>query len=522
MTKLCYILLCHKNPDAVTAQVKMLTAHGDSVVVHVDKSAAASVGVPLKAAFGKDASVAFAKSESCGWGEWSLVQASLNGLRKALATYPDATHYYLISGDCWPIKSAETIRDYLTHLDKDIIESADFFESDFIKTGLKKDRLIYRHFFNEREDKKLFYAMYEAQKFLRLERELPKGLKMRIGSQWWCLRRKTAEAVAAFTRERRDIMRFFKTTWIPDETFFQTLVHHLVPEVEIVARPPTFLAFSDYGMPVNFQNDHYDFLLAQEELFARKLSVNAEELKARLVELFSGPATAIPEGANGREFFHYLRLRGRTGNRFTRRIWEREGEIGRENTVVVIACKKWHIAKAYAEALQSAGGISAFGYVFNEDDAGLPFLGGTGSTLQKRSRHRRAFLRLLFRASDQNRIAFCIDPVSIDTLQDLAADSCDVRLLEIGCDFDDDYLIGHAQRMGIATDTLNAEMRTGLLRTLRANIRDESDQLHALDVQIFERLHEDSAVDDIAAAIRRLTYLDHDRSQQVATRARFD
>ena len=25
-------------------------------------------------------------------------------------------------------------------------------------------------------------------------------------------------------------MRFFRTTWIPDETFFQTLVRHLVPE----------------------------------------------------------------------------------------------------------------------------------------------------------------------------------------------------------------------------------------------------------------------------------------------------
>ncbi len=31
-------------------------------------------------------------------------------------------------------------------------------------------------------------------------------------------------------------MRFFRTTWIPDETFFQTIVRHLVPEAEIRSR----------------------------------------------------------------------------------------------------------------------------------------------------------------------------------------------------------------------------------------------------------------------------------------------
>ena len=520
MTKLCYILLCHKNPDAVIAQVKMLTARGDYVVIHIDVNAAKKVGVPVRAAFANDASVAFTRSERCGWGEWSLVQSSLNGMRTGESTFPDATHFYLISGDCWPIKSAETIREHLSDLDRDIIECEDFYESDFIKTGLKEERLIYRHFFNERLDKKLFYFMLEAQKYLGLSREVPHGLRMRIGSQWWCLRRKTVEMLVKFTRTRRDIMRFFKTTWIPDETFFQTLVYHLVPEAEIISKPPTFLAFSDYGMPVNFQNDHYDFLLAQEEMFARKLSPQAHELKNRLVTLFDEPAYGIPLGANGKDYFHYLRLRGREGKRFTRRIWEREGEIGRENTLIVIACKKWHIAKSYAYALQNIGHIQAYGYVFNEDDAGLPYLGGLGNSLVKRARHRRAFMRSLFQTSEINQLVMCIDPVSIDTLEDLRADSCDVKLMEIGCDFDDEYLIGHAQRMGLAIETLSPEMRDDLLRTLRSNIHDESDQLHALDFQVFERVHETSTVEEISAALQRLTYIDRETASQVASQVK--
>ncbi len=64
--------------------------------------------------------------------------------------------------------------------------------------------------------------------------------------------------------QRPDVMRFFRTTWIPDETFFQTLVRHLVPDREIENRTLTFLMFTDYGMPVTFYNDHYDLLLGQD------------------------------------------------------------------------------------------------------------------------------------------------------------------------------------------------------------------------------------------------------------------
>ena len=129
-------------------------------------------------------------------------------------------------------------------------------------------------------------------------------------------------------------------------------------------------------------------------------------------------------------------------------------------------------------------------------------------------------MRSLFQTSDINQLVMCIDPVSIDTLEDLRADSCDVKLMEIGCDFDDEYLIGHAQRMGLAIETLSPEMRDDLLRTLRSNIHDESDQLHALDFQVFERVHETSTVEEISAALQRLTYIDHETASQVATQVK--
>ncbi len=181
----------------------------------------------------------------------------------------------------------------------DYIESFDFFESDWIKTGMKEDRLIYRHFFNERNHKRLFYAAFNLQKQLGLKREIPHDIQIQIGSQWWCLRRRTIEQILDFSRRRRDVMRFFSTTWIPDETFFQTLVRHLIPESEINCRTLTFLMFSDYGMPVTFYNDHYDLLLSQDFLFARKISPERDAAESAAGRSLCGRRRAVPDLERG-------------------------------------------------------------------------------------------------------------------------------------------------------------------------------------------------------------------------------
>ena len=64
----------------------------------------------------------------------------------------------MVSGDCMPIKSAEYIRAKLESQDADIIESVDYFDSDWIKTGMRDERLIYRHYFNERAQRWWFYT----------------------------------------------------------------------------------------------------------------------------------------------------------------------------------------------------------------------------------------------------------------------------------------------------------------------------------------------------------------------------
>ena len=340
MARIAFILLCHKDPDAIIAQAERLTASGDYLAIHFDRSAKKAWFDRIKGALKDNPNVTFARRrERCGWGEWSLVRATLNAVEVAVDAFPRATHFYMLSGDCMSIKSARFAYDFLDTKDVDYIESFDYFDSDWIKTGMKEERLIYRHYFNERTQPKRFYAAFNLQRRLGWERAIPADLQIMIGSQWWCLRRQTIESVLSFCRKRRDVLRFFSTTWIPDETFFQTLVRHLVPSKEIECRTLTFLMFSDYGMPVTFYNDHYDLLLSQDYLFARKISPEAFTLKERLGELWSSERADFQVSNEGRRLFKFLTERGRVGRRFAPRFWEQEATLGRDRELMIVACK---------------------------------------------------------------------------------------------------------------------------------------------------------------------------------------
>jgi hypothetical protein len=437
----------------------------------------------------------------CGWGAWSLVQATLEAVRSARDAFPDATHYYMLSGACAAIKTAEYAHAYLDSHACDWIESFDFFDSDWIKTGMKEDRLIYRHYFNERSQPNRFYAAYGLQRRLGLRRAIPADLKMMIGSQWWCLRRGTIDALLAFIDRRRDVMRFFATTWIPDESFFQTLVRHLVPEDEIRARPLTFLLFTDYGMPVAFHDDHHDMLLGQDYLFARKVSPEAVELRARLAGLYVSTGVSFRISNEGRRLFDYLTTRGRIGLRAAPRFWEAESSIGRERELLLIACKKWHVAKRLLGSLKQISDLPGVDFLFNEAGTPLPDLGGIERGLDKRMRHRRALLRMLFEYYGQDRLAICVDPVDFHLIEDFHADRCRTRVLEIVCDFSDEYLIGHAKRTGLAGPETGAQTMEQLLPTLRHDIRAESDRIADADLPGMHRIHQGAAPARNAAAL---------------------
>lgn len=516
MAKIAFILLCHKDPDAIIKQAQSLTAVGDYMSIHFDARANPEDFKKIKTALGDNPNITFARKRiKCGWGEWSLVEATVQAVQAAIDTFPRATHFYMLSGDCMAIKSAEYAHEFLDRRDCDYIESYDYFQSDWIKTGWREERLIYRHWFNERTQKRRFYAMFEAQKRLGLKRQIPKDLDVMIGSQWWCLRRRTVEWILDFCKARKDVVRFFKGTWIPDETFFQTLVRHLVPEHEIDGRSLTFLMFSDYGLPIVFYNDHYDLLLSQNFLFARKISPEATELRRRLGVLYSSEGQRFKISNEGQSLHKFLTDKGRTGRRFASRFWEKESSLGRERELLILVSKKWHVAKRLAERIGQYTDIPCVEYLFNEESCVLPDLGGIQSTMGKRHRHRRALMRMLFDYYESDRLMVCMDPENLDLISDFANDRSKTRILEVDCEFTDEYLIGHAMRVGLAGERTPAETLQRLLPTVRNDMIYESDQIRDANFDGHFRIREAGKKEGNAQAVAAFLSVPQDKAFEI-------
>jgi diadenosine tetraphosphate (Ap4A) HIT family hydrolase len=312
---------------------------------------------------------------------------------------------------------------------------------------------------------------------------VPADIQVMIGSQWWCLRRRTVEAVLDFIRERPDVVRFFRTTWIPDETFFQTLVRHLVPDREIVSRSLTFKMFSDYGMPVTFYNDQYDLLISQDYLFARKISPEARVLEDGWARSGCRTRTDFTVSQEGPKLYDFLTGRGRVGRRFGTRFWERESTLGPDRELFMLVCKKWHVAKRMLHAAEDRLQVRGIEYLFDEATCPVPHLGGIERTLEKRNRHRRALMRMLFDYYDTDRLMICLDPANIDLMRDFMSDRANARILELQCVFDDQYLVGHARRVGLATDRTPDEVIERMLPTLRHEFADQSVRIREAEFQ---------------------------------------
>ena len=310
-------------------------------------------------------------------------------------------------------------------------------------------------------------------------------------------------------------MRFFRTTWIPDETFFQTLVRHLVPEDQIACRTLTFLIFSDYGMPVSFYNDHYDLLVNQDYLFARKISPDAYELKDRLGSLYAETGTTFRISDEGRKLFNFLTGRGRIGQRFSPRFWEKDATLGRERELLIVTCKKWHVAKRLLDRVSFVSNVPTIEYLFDEEATALPDLGGIQATLSKRTRHRRALMRMLFDYYETDRLMICIDPANLDLMRDFYSDRSETKLLEIDCVYTDDYLEGHAKRVGLAGHDTPDDMFASLLPTIRNNVLSESDAIRDEKFPEFYRISEQKDVTENVGPLAAFLSLEADKASQI-------
>ena len=321
-------MLVHEALDRAEQVARHWSGNGCPVVIHVDKQVPHKAHAAFVQSLSELQNVRFSKRFRCEWGTWSLVAASQLASEMMLADFAEVRHVYLASGSCLPLRPVKELKQYLAQRPQtNFIESVTTEDVPWTVGGLDAERFTLRFPFSWKKQRYLFDRYVKLQRRLRFKRKIPDGLVPHLGSQWWCLTRQTLSAILE-DPDRAEYDRYFRKVWIPDESYYQTLVRQYSSNIE--SRSLTLSKFDFQGKPHIFYDDHLQLLRRSDCFVARKIWPHANRLYSTFMNMPADlPSDAEPNpGKIDRIFAKAVdrRTRGRAGlymqSRFPYDGWE--------------------------------------------------------------------------------------------------------------------------------------------------------------------------------------------------------
>ncbi|NNE89112.1 MAG: glycosyl transferase [Silicimonas sp.] len=371
-----FVMLAHAALDRAAQIAIHLAEAGYPLVVHIDSRTDDLAFEKFAAQVEPFDNVHLAQRTACEWGTWSLVQVSRDAAETLLNDYPDLHHVMLISGSCVPIKPIGALEAFLaSHRDTDFIESVTIGDVPWTKAGLSDERFTLTFPFAWKRHKRLFDIWVDLQRRVGRKRTMPDGLQPHMGSQWWCLSRSTLMRILHDTR-RGALDRFFQKVWIPDESYFQSLVRLYGSQVE--SRSLTLSKFDFQGKPHVFYDDHLLLLRQSPAFFARKIWPGANRLYRVFLSgrLSRDSRSSVSAAHVDRTFAQAItrRTRGRAGLVMA----GRDPNEGFENGITAAPYAVFHgfsdVFRDFPRWVSKATGSRAHGHLF--DAKRVEFYGG--------------------------------------------------------------------------------------------------------------------------------------------------
>lgn len=214
--KIAVLILAHKNPEQIKRLVGRLQHPAIKVFIHADKKSSLS-----KYPFAADISF-IKKNVAVYWGDFSPIQATLNGMKEISATLSQFDFFILLSGQDYPIKSLEKLLYFLEeNRNKEFINY-----NSISKEGWEKGMPRYQYY-HYRKNKNIpgwfFFAGLRAfMKIFGLKRKPP--LPIWGGSQWFTISQKAFSYILNYIDNNPAYISFMKKCNFTDEMFFQTIL----------------------------------------------------------------------------------------------------------------------------------------------------------------------------------------------------------------------------------------------------------------------------------------------------------
>ncbi|MCW2982674.1 MAG: hypothetical protein JWR63_244 [Conexibacter sp.] len=279
---LVYLVLAHGAPEQVAKLVGRISSDEDTVIVHVDRKADLA---PFAEAFARlpIQPLLTRRRFAVHWGGWGIVQATVHGMRTALALPRPWSHLVLLSGADYPIRSTAEIQAFFAaHAGASFLswsagDGEAYTDADragnatWRWTGDLSRMLTWQVSIRGRR----WYFPSERVPY-QLPRRLPRALAVPYqGSAWWSLTPEATAYCVRYLRRHPSIAAHFRFVFAPDENVFQMMLLTSPLRDTLVNEDLRFMHWAGNSPPAITAAD-VPAMRASRKLFARKFDLATE------------------------------------------------------------------------------------------------------------------------------------------------------------------------------------------------------------------------------------------------------
>jgi len=206
---LAYLVLLHRYPNQLSRLFRAIYHPANFYWIHVDRKSEPSIHDSVRRHVQGYPNVSIAESRKVVWGGYSMVEATLDGIRGMLSKGDSWQWLINLSGQDFPLRSQTAIMEFLS-----MSTCSGYMQ--FGEQAKERPGTLPRIHYYYLELGNCVFRLPITQRF-------PSDVVPYIGSQWFMLSRPVCEfIIGSGTLNRFESL--FRHTLVPDESFFQTMV----------------------------------------------------------------------------------------------------------------------------------------------------------------------------------------------------------------------------------------------------------------------------------------------------------
>ncbi|WP_316736898.1 beta-1,6-N-acetylglucosaminyltransferase [Pedobacter aquatilis] len=272
--RIAHIIVAHKNPDQLQRLIKRLEHNNFDIFIHLDKKTDITPFKKLE----QLKNVTFIKNRmKCSWGGNNFLIGIFNSIREVLSNNKEYDFINLISGQDYPIQSADVIYNFFKDRKGYNFIS---YEEDQNSEWLKLAAMRYEKYHLTDFDFKGKHLFERALNIVAPKRKFPTSYKLYGGPKatWWTITGECAVKITELMSTNDKLNNFLKYCWGADELIIPTLVMHTSDKSKVVNNNLRYIDWSEGNAhPKMLKSSDFDKIINSKNIFARKFDSEIDD-----------------------------------------------------------------------------------------------------------------------------------------------------------------------------------------------------------------------------------------------------